>query len=67
MNDRHRMISKLRISNFKAIEQAELALSPLHLLIGPNDSGKTTIVLQAVSRCGSIADSARTGLRQSDR
>lgn len=46
------MLKTLRVQNFKAIREAELQLSPLHLLIGPNDSGKTTFLeaIAAVSR-----------------
>lgn len=46
------MLKKIRIKNFKAIAEAELALSPLHLFVGPNDTGKTSILeaIAAVSR-----------------
>lgn len=42
------MIVKLHIKNFKAVADAEITLTPLHLLIGPNDSGKTSI-LEAIA------------------
>lgn len=46
------MLKKIRVQNFKAIADCTLELSPLHLLIGPNDSGKTSFLeaIAAVSR-----------------
>ena len=46
------MLQRLRVQNFKAIRDAELHLSPLHLIIGQNDSGKTSFLeaIAAVSR-----------------
>ncbi|TWT93947.1 AAA family ATPase [Stieleria varia] len=46
------MLKTIRVTNFKAIASAELELSPLHLLIGPNDSGKTSFLeaIAAISR-----------------
>ena len=46
------MLKKIRVRNFKAIADCTLDLSPLHLLIGPNDSGKTSFLeaIAAVSR-----------------
>lgn len=41
------MITKLVIDNFKAIEHLELDLRPFQVFVGPNDSGKSTI-LQAL-------------------
>ena len=38
------MISQLTVRNFKALRDVTLGLTPLHLLIGPNDSGKTSIL-----------------------
>ncbi|MCA9224136.1 MAG: AAA family ATPase, partial [Planctomycetales bacterium] len=37
------MITRVDIKNFKAIESASVELTPIHLLIGPNDSGKTSV------------------------
>jgi predicted ATPase len=34
----------VRIENFRCIKSVELHLSPLHALIGPNDSGKSSIL-----------------------
>ena len=41
------MITHLIIENFKAIEKLEVPLRPFTILVGPNDSGKSTI-LQAL-------------------
>lgn len=46
------MIKQIRVQRFKAIEDATLDLTPFHLLIGPNDSGKTSFLeaIAALSR-----------------
>lgn len=38
------MIKRLKIQNFKCFEEAELHFGPFNVLVGPNDSGKTTIL-----------------------
>ncbi|MDP2917354.1 MAG: AAA family ATPase, partial [Dehalococcoidia bacterium] len=38
------MIKKLRLTNFKGIEQGEIEFSPLTILVGSNNSGKTTVL-----------------------
>jgi len=38
------MITKLYIENYKSIERVELELSKINILIGPNGSGKTSIL-----------------------
>ncbi len=38
------MIDQIRIQNFKCIQDATLDLCPLTVLIGPNDSGKTSLL-----------------------
>jgi predicted ATPase len=47
-------IERLRIVNYGCIRDLELALTPLHAFIGPNDSGKTT-VLEAVRTITTLA------------
>ena len=37
------MIKQIRIQNYKALRDVTLDLTPIHVLIGPNDSGKTSI------------------------
>ncbi len=48
------MITKLRVKNFKALRDVELALTPIHVLIGPNDSGKTSILDALAALCRSV-------------
>ena len=48
------MIERLRIENFKALREAEVQLTPLHLLIGQNDSGKTSVLQALAAVCRSI-------------
>jgi len=49
------MITRLRIQNYKALRDVRLDLTPIHVLIGPNDSGKTSI-LEAVSALSRSVD-----------
>ena len=37
-------IERLKVKNLGCIKELELGLTPLHALIGPNDSGKSTIL-----------------------
>ena len=48
------MITKLSIGHFKAIASATIPLGPITVLVGPNDSGKSTILqaLMALARAG---------------
>jgi predicted ATPase len=48
------MIESIEFTNFKALRKTTLPLSPFSLLLGPNGSGKTT-VLQALQRVASLA------------
>lgn len=38
------MITRLDVQNYKALRDVTLDLSPLHVLIGPNDAGKSSIL-----------------------
>jgi ABC-type branched-subunit amino acid transport system ATPase component len=51
------VISKLSIGHLKAISSATIPLGPITVLVGPNDSGKSTVLqaLMALSRCGDPA------------
>jgi ABC-type branched-subunit amino acid transport system ATPase component len=51
------VISKLSIVQFKAIASATIPLGRITVLVGPNDSGKSTILeaLMALSRCADPA------------
>jgi predicted ATPase len=55
------VINKLSIVHFKAIASVTVPLGPITVLVGPNDSGKSTILqaLMALSRSG---DQARLGV-----
>lgn len=46
------MITRFRVQNYKALRDVTLDLTPIHVLIGPNDSGKTSILeaIAALSR-----------------
>ncbi len=38
------MIKRFRVQNYKALRDVTLDLTPIHVFIGPNDSGKTSIL-----------------------
>jgi predicted ATPase len=38
------MITRLHVTGFRCVKDASLALTPLHALVGPNDSGKSTLL-----------------------
>jgi predicted ATPase len=48
------MITRFRVCNYKALRDVTLALSPVHVLIGPNDSGKTSIMEALSALCRSV-------------
>lgn len=50
------MISTFEVENFRCLKHVSLQLTPLHALIGPNDSGKTTI-LRAIGEATTLASS----------
>lgn len=54
------MINTFRVQNYKALRDVTLHLTPIHLLIGPNDSGKTSL-LQAIK---ALSDSLSMPLDQ---
>lgn len=49
------MLERIRIRNFKALRDVTLDLTPIHVLIGPNDSGKSSI-LEAIAALSRSAD-----------
>lgn len=49
------MIKRFRVQNYKALRDVTLDLTPIHVLIGPNDSGKTSI-LEAVAALSRSVD-----------
>ena len=48
------MITRLRVQNYKALRDVTLDLTPMHVLIGPNDSGKTSILEALAALCRSV-------------
>jgi predicted ATPase len=48
------MIKRLRVKNFKALRDIEIELTPTHVLIGPNDTGKTSILDVLAALCRSV-------------
>jgi predicted ATPase len=53
-------IEELRIENYGCIQDATFRLTPLHALIGPNDSGKST-VLRALKTLSYVTTFTRRG------
>lgn len=49
------MIEQLRIKNFRSLRDTSVDLAPLTVLVGPNDSGKTTL-LHAIHSLGQLAE-----------
>ncbi len=41
------MISRFAVKNYKCLEDVDIPLTPIHVVIGQNDSGKTSL-LEAV-------------------
>ncbi len=48
------MITRFRVRNYKALRDITLDLTPIHVLIGPNDSGKTSILEALATLCRSV-------------
>lgn len=50
------MINRFQVENYKALRDVTLELTPVHALIGPNDSGKSSILmaLAALSRTADL-------------
>lgn len=48
------MITRFRVCNYKALRDVTLDLTPVHVLIGPNDSGKTSILEALAAVCRSV-------------
>lgn len=51
------MITSLKIEGYGCIQSAKLNLTPLHALIGPNDSGKSTILGAVAAAVGCVGPS----------
>lgn len=48
------MIERVQIQNYKALQDVLINLTPIHVLIGPNDSGKTSILEAVAALCRSV-------------
>jgi len=48
------MITRFRVQNYKALRDVTLDLTPIHVLIGPNDTGKTSILEAVAALCRSV-------------
>ena len=47
------MITRFRVQNYKALKDVTLDLTPIHVLIGANDTGKTSILEAIATICRS--------------
>jgi len=48
------MIKSFRVKNYKALRDVSVDLTPIHVLIGPNDTGKTSILEAIAALCRSV-------------
>ena len=48
------MITRFHVQNYKALRDVTLDLTPVHVLIGPNDSGKTSLLQALAALCRSV-------------
>jgi predicted ATPase len=48
------MIKRFQVQNYKALRDVTLDLTPIHVLIGPNDTGKTSILEALAALCRSV-------------
>ncbi len=48
------MIKSFGVQNYKALRDVRLDLSPIHVLIGPNNSGKTSMLEACAALCRSV-------------
>ena len=47
------MISRFRVKNYKALRDIDIPLTPIHVIIGQNDSGKTSLLEAILAFCRS--------------
>ena len=51
------MIEEFYVNNYKCLVDVRLPLTPMHVIIGQNDSGKTSLLeamLAAIPECGEV-------------
>ncbi len=46
-------LSRFGVKNYKCLGDVDIPLTPIHVLIGPNDSGKTSLLEAMAAFCGS--------------
>lgn len=51
------MFTQISFRNFRAIQEASIALGPFNLIIGANESGKSTVVQAILALHNRIRDS----------
>lgn len=54
------MIERVHIKNFKALRDVTVDLTPIHVLIGPNDSGKSSILQAMFALSESVDDQIKS-------
>ena len=52
-------LRKIKATNFGCLQDVEIEFTPLHALIGPNDSGKSTVLRAVRSLTQALASAAR--------
>lgn len=53
-------VERMRVRNFRCIKEVDFRLTPLHALIGPNDSGKSTLLEAIAAFSGNTSRDAAT-------
>ena len=54
------MLTHFKVSNYKCLVDVELPLTPIHVIIGQNDSGKTSLLEAMLALSRSAEASYRT-------
>jgi hypothetical protein len=47
-------LSQFGVKNYKCLGEIDIALTPTHVVIGPNDAGKTSLIEAIAALCGSL-------------
>ena len=46
-------LSRFRVNDYKCLGDVDVPLTPMHVLIGPNDSGKSSLLEALAAYCAS--------------